>query len=95
MMGNWSGYYDTSEKGDTNECMYHSTGKMNWNISSAVGDSFSGTVYLTGIEYRSSSTCQLISVLMEQERFREKLWEIHWKDPMIIQIPHIMVVTIK
>jgi len=63
MLGNWSGYYETSEKGDTNECMYHSTGKMNWNISSSIGDSFSGTTYLTGIERRSSSTCQLMNVL--------------------------------
>jgi len=63
MMGNRSGYHETSEKGDTNECMYHSTGKMNRNISSLIGDSFSGTTYLTGIERRSSSTCQFMNVL--------------------------------
>jgi len=63
MLGNWSGYYETSEKGDTNECMYHSNGKMNWNISSIIGDSFSGTTYLTGIERRSGSTCKIMNVL--------------------------------
>jgi hypothetical protein len=43
--------------------MYHSTGKLYWNISSAEGDSFSGTVYLTGIERRHSTTCQLLNTL--------------------------------
>lgn len=43
--------------------MYHSTGKLYWNISSAESDSFSGTVYITGIERRHSTTCQLLNTL--------------------------------
>ena len=52
LKGNWSGFYNTFYRSSNVPCDFNYKGKLIWNITSIEGNSFSGDVYLNGLEYK-------------------------------------------